>query len=113
MRRSLPHVDFTKLEPGRLTKFQEGLLAPTFSPGLYIVSVWIPSTDPSLKVDRAHNSLLSSNDGPELDCEIHFSCLRHAQIRCQARLRDTMVFTSHCHTKLKYSSMSHGTRVFT
>jgi hypothetical protein len=66
MRRSLPHVDFTKLEPGRLTKFQEELLAPAFSPSPYIVSIWIPSTDPSLKFDRAHNSLLSSNDGPDL-----------------------------------------------
>ncbi len=66
MRRSLPHVDFTKLEPGRLMKFQEELLAPAFSPSPHIVSIWIPSTDPSLKFDRTHNSLLSSNDVPDL-----------------------------------------------
>jgi Domain of unknown function (DUF4832) len=65
MRRSLPHVDFTKLEPGRLTKFQETLLAPAFSPGQYIVSIWIPSTDPSLKFDRTHNFLLSSKGVPD------------------------------------------------
>jgi hypothetical protein len=45
--RSLPHVDITKLEPGRLTMFQKTMLAPAFSPGPYIVSIWIPSTDPS------------------------------------------------------------------
>jgi hypothetical protein len=65
MRRSLPHVDFTKLEPGRLTKFQETLLAPAFSPRSYIVSIWIPSADPSLKFDRTHNFLLSSNGVPD------------------------------------------------
>ena len=65
MRRPLPHVDFTKLEPGRLTKFQEALLAPAFSPGPYIVSIWIPSTDPSLKFDPAHNFFLSSNGVPD------------------------------------------------
>jgi hypothetical protein len=65
MRRSLPHVDFTKLEPGRLTKFHETLLAPAFSPGAYIVSIWIPSTDPSLKFDPTHNFLLSSNGVPD------------------------------------------------
>jgi len=64
MRRSLPRVDFTKLEPGRLMQFQEVLLAPAFSPGPYIVSIWIPSTDPLLKFDPAHNFLLSSNGVP-------------------------------------------------
>jgi hypothetical protein len=65
MRRSLPHVDFTKLEPGRPMKFEEALLAPAFSPGAYIVSVWIPSADPSLKFDPAHNFLLSSKGVPD------------------------------------------------
>jgi hypothetical protein len=65
MRRSLSHVDFTKLDPGKQTKFQETLLTPAFSPGPYIVSIWIPSTDPSLKFDRAHNFLLSSNGVPD------------------------------------------------
>jgi hypothetical protein len=65
LRRLLPHVDFTKLEPGRLTKFREVLLAPGFSQGTYIVSIWIPSTDPSRKFDAAHNVLLSSNGVPD------------------------------------------------
>jgi hypothetical protein len=65
MRRSLPHVDLTKLEPGRRTKFQETLLAPAFSRGSYIISIWIPSTDPSLKFDPTHNFLLSSKGVPD------------------------------------------------
>jgi hypothetical protein len=62
MRRSLPHVDFTKLESGKPAQFQETLLAPAFAPGTYIVSLWIPSSDPSLKFDPANNFLLSSAD---------------------------------------------------
>ena len=31
--------DFTKLEPGRVMKFQEELLASAFSPGPHIVSI--------------------------------------------------------------------------
>jgi hypothetical protein len=65
MRRRLSHVDFTKLEPGRLATFQEALSAPAFSPGPYIVSIWIPSTEPLLKFDPAHNFLLSSNGVPD------------------------------------------------
>jgi hypothetical protein len=65
MRRPLPHVDFTQLEPGRLTKFQDALMAPAFRPGRYIVSLWIPSTDPSFKFDRTHNFLLSSKGVPD------------------------------------------------
>lgn len=65
MRRSLPHVDFTKLEPGKPTMFQETLPASAFSRGTYIVSIWVPSTDPSLKFDPTHNFLLSSNGVPE------------------------------------------------
>jgi hypothetical protein len=60
LRRLLPHVDFTKLEPGKPAKFQDVILAPGFAPGTYIVSLWIPSTDPSLKFDATHNFLLSS-----------------------------------------------------
>lgn len=67
MRRPLPHVDFTELEPGRLTKFQDALMAPAFGPGRYIVSIWIPSTEPSFKFDPTHNFLLSSKDVPHRD----------------------------------------------
>jgi hypothetical protein len=65
MRRPLHHVDFTKLDPGRSTIFQETLLAPAFSAGTYTVSIWIPSTDPSLKFNPAHNFLLSSKGVPD------------------------------------------------
>jgi hypothetical protein len=60
MRRPLPHVDFTQLEPGKLTKFLETLVAPAFTPGQYTVSIWIPSTDSNSKFDPTHNFLLSS-----------------------------------------------------
>jgi hypothetical protein len=66
MRRPLPQVDFTKLEPGKLTKFEETLLAPAFSAGPYIVSLWIPSSDPSWKFDPTHNLLLSSAGVPDV-----------------------------------------------
>jgi hypothetical protein len=65
MRRPLPRVDFATLEPGRSTKFEETLLAPAFSAGTYIVSIWIPSTNPSLKFNPAHNFLLSSKGVPD------------------------------------------------
>jgi hypothetical protein len=65
MRRPLPQVDFTKLDPGKLTNFEETLLAPAFSPGPYMVSLWIPSTEPSWKFDPAHNVLLSSAGVPD------------------------------------------------
>jgi hypothetical protein len=61
MRRSLPHVDFTKLELDRPATFQETLPAPAFSPGTYLISLWIPSNDPSLRFDPKHNFLVSSN----------------------------------------------------
>jgi hypothetical protein len=61
VRRSLPHVDFTKLERDKPVTFQETLLTPAFSPGAYLISLWIPSTDPSLTFDPKHNFLVSSN----------------------------------------------------
>jgi hypothetical protein len=61
MRRSLPHVDFTKLELDKPVAFQETLPAPAFSPGTYLILLWIPSTDPSLRFDPKHNFLVSSN----------------------------------------------------
>jgi len=65
MRRPLPHVDFTELEPGKPTKFQETLMTPAFRPGRYTVSIWIPSTEPSFKFDPTHNFLLSSKNVPD------------------------------------------------
>jgi len=65
MRRPLPLVDFRKLEPGKSMNFQETLLAPAFAAEAYIVSIWIPSPDPSLKFDPTHNLLLSSQGVPD------------------------------------------------
>jgi hypothetical protein len=67
MRRPLPHVDFTKLEPGKSMKFEETLLAPAFEPAMYSISLWIPSNDAALKFDRAHNFLLSSEGVPDTE----------------------------------------------
>ncbi|MBZ5660225.1 MAG: hypothetical protein LAO08_07425 [Acidobacteriia bacterium] len=65
VRRPLPHVDFTKLEPGKPVTFQDTLLAPAFSSGTYFVSLWIPATDPASKFDPAHNFILSSIGVPD------------------------------------------------
>jgi hypothetical protein len=67
MRRPLPHVDFTKLEPGKPMTFEETLLAPAFGPGTYSISLWIPSNDATLKFDRAHNFLLSNEGVPHTE----------------------------------------------
>ena len=67
MRRPLPHVDFTKLEPGKPMTFEERLLAPAFEPGIYSISLWIPSNDAALKFDPAHNILLSNEGVPNTE----------------------------------------------
>ncbi len=118
MRRSLPHVDFTKLEPGRLTKFQEVLLAPAFSPGRYIVSIWIPSTDPSLKFDPAYNFLLSSNGVPDpttgLNQIAKFTVGASGRRKSAAKPdSDTQwVFASRCRGRSQLNTMSSSTHVF-
>ena len=65
MRRPLPHVDFTKLEPHSPMTFEERLLAPAFEPGIYSISLWIPSNDAAVKFDPAHNFLLSDEGVPD------------------------------------------------
>ena len=67
MRRPLPHVDFTKLEPGKPITFGETLLAPAFEPGVYSISLWIPSNEAALKFKPAHNFLLSNEGVPETE----------------------------------------------
>ena len=67
MRRPLPHVDFTKLEPGQPMTFEETLLAPAFEPGNYSISLWIPSNDVALKFNSAHNFLLSNEGVPDTE----------------------------------------------
>jgi hypothetical protein len=65
VRRPLPRVDFTRLEPGKPVKFQDSFLAPAFSAGTYFVSLWIPANDPSSKFDPTRNFLLSSDGVPD------------------------------------------------
>lgn len=64
VRRPLPHVDFRALEPSKATTFTEHILMPAFQPGRYIINLWIPSNDPSVKFDPAHNLLLASDTVP-------------------------------------------------
>jgi hypothetical protein len=65
MRRHLPHVDFGKLETNQPLTFSETLLSPAFSQGHYWIHLWIPASDSSLKLDPAHNLLLSSIGVPD------------------------------------------------
>lgn len=67
MRRPLPHVDFTKLEPGKPMTFAETLLAPAFEAGSYSISLRIPSNEAALKFDPAHNFLLSDEGVPDIE----------------------------------------------
>jgi hypothetical protein len=61
LRRELPSVDFRKLAPGEPLTFSEPLRAPAFQAGHYKISLWIPSADPALKFDAAHNFLLANS----------------------------------------------------
>jgi hypothetical protein len=65
VRRLLPHVDFRSLAPGVPQTFSERLLAPALQPRQYVVRLWIPNPDPTLKFDPAHNFLLSSAGVPD------------------------------------------------
>jgi len=67
MRRPLPHVDLTKIEPGKPMKFEEILLAPAFQPGPYTISLWIPSNEDALKFKPDHNFLLSNEGVPDTE----------------------------------------------
>jgi hypothetical protein len=62
LRRPLPHVDFKKVIPGEPMTFTDRFLAPALRPGCYFVRLWIPSLDPDLKFDAAHNFLLSNQN---------------------------------------------------
>lgn len=65
VRRPLPQVDLRKLAPRQSLTFSETLLAPAFPRGDYVVHLWIPSSDPALKFDAAHNLLLSNVGVPD------------------------------------------------
>jgi|HubBroStandDraft_2_1064218.scaffolds.fasta_scaffold38919_3 hypothetical protein len=65
VRRPLPQVELHKLAPHQTLTFSETLLSPAFSPGDYVVHLWIPSADPALKFDSAHNLLLDNVGVPD------------------------------------------------
>ncbi len=61
IRRVLPHVDFRTLAPGQKAEFSDHLLIPALHPRHYRISLWVPSSDPALKFDPAHNLLIESD----------------------------------------------------
>ena len=65
IRRRLPHVDFSKLEPGTPSTFAERLLVPALEPRHYVAYLWIPDPDPALKFNASHNFLISSVGVPD------------------------------------------------
>ncbi len=65
LRRELRRVDFRRLDPGKALTVSDQLLAGALAPGHYVVHLWIPSPEPSLKFDPAGNLLLSSAGVPD------------------------------------------------
>jgi hypothetical protein len=60
LRRPLPHVDLSKIAPEQTIAYSETLLSPAFPRGTYTIHLWIPSSEPSLKFDPAHNLLFNN-----------------------------------------------------
>jgi len=60
LRRALPHVDLSKIEPGRHLTLTDSFLVGAFSGGRYAISLSISSPDPALQNDSASNVLLSN-----------------------------------------------------
>jgi hypothetical protein len=58
LRRPLPHVDLVALKPGETRIFSEQLLVAAFNSGDYIISLWIPSSDPGRTYEVDRNLLL-------------------------------------------------------
>jgi hypothetical protein len=65
VRRVLPHLDFRKLTPGVAATFSDEFLAPALRPGRYLVQLWIPDPNPSMKFDAAHCFLLDNVGVPD------------------------------------------------
>ena len=65
LRRPLPHVDLSKIAPDQTIAYSETLLSPAFPRGTYTIHLWIPSSEPSLKFDSAHNLLFSNLGIPD------------------------------------------------
>lgn len=61
VRRMLPTVDFSRLQPGKSLTFSEELRVAAFPPGHYVIQLWIPDPEASRKFNPAHNFLLSNS----------------------------------------------------
>jgi hypothetical protein len=60
IRRPLPDVNLSGLEPGLSTEFKERLILPALRPGHYQIKLWMPSAEPMNRFEAAHNLLVSS-----------------------------------------------------
>lgn len=58
LRRLLPHVDLTSIQPEESRAFDEKLLVAALLPGDYTISLWIPSSQSGQTYDRTQNYLL-------------------------------------------------------
>ena len=65
IRRPLPHIDLQKVAPGQTKTFGDVLLVPALRPRHYLIRLWIPSADPTLKFDSSSNFLLGNTRMPE------------------------------------------------
>ncbi|MFY9532245.1 MAG: DUF4832 domain-containing protein [Candidatus Acidiferrales bacterium] len=65
VRRLLPNVDFRELAPGKRVTFSDRLRIGRFLAGHYTFHLWIPSRNPSLEFNPAHNLLISSAGVPD------------------------------------------------
>jgi hypothetical protein len=66
LRRPLPAIDLSQLAPGKQITFSDQFLSPAFRPGHYEIAILVPSVEPSLEFDPAHNFLFSSAGVPDL-----------------------------------------------
>lgn len=77
IRRPLPHVDFSKLQPGDRLTFSDRFLVGAFTGGHYTISLSIHDPEPSRTNTAAYNLLLSSDGVPDsktgLNILAHFS----------------------------------------
>lgn len=71
VRRVLPRVDLTKIRSGQPVTFSEILLTPAFSPGDYVIHLWIPSKDPARQFDSSQNLLLRGTSVANLQSRLN------------------------------------------
>src|SRR6266852_6974541 len=80
VRRLLPHVDLGSLKPNETRTFSERLLVPAFNSGDYVISLWIPSSDPGETYKAERNFLLVgetvANETTRLNELAHFTVKR-------------------------------------